>query len=1492
VNNAASVRPISIARMALSAVVASVLMVAGLAATPAHADPAASVTVTITSKAGTGVTGLTVQAVPEDGGEQTAADEQPGGRYLVDGLNPGDQYTISYYKTGTTQPAQYYGNTDDLDLATFTSFPSGPSSLSFSTYTGASISGTVTSTDKKARPNIYVVAHVFDGTEWDYAAEAVTDSKGKYSIGNLDADRYKLQFISVQDVEDQNAPPTTAYLSEWFGDKYTLDTATVITLGAGQKFTANASLAKGGSISGVVNDPYCGCDVTTLPGIFPVAYRLLGTPADNFAGGIDREANVTGGFYAKPFITGNDGKYSFTGLPAGYYVVEFTDVYGDYPDQFLGGGTNWKSGTKLVVTAGKTTKAPIANVAYIDDVPAINLSVSMQDFTTDVPIEGVEITVESADGGWVERSNQTNSDGSAHFERLGSGTYTLTGIADGYQPFTKQVTLGSVSKTESLMMTPLDDPFDFTSTSIEGDATVGDLLSAEAATTYDSFATVERSYQWFRDGIPIFGARSKDYRVQSADLGAVLSVRVRAQAPGADILETTLTTPAVDSGERPAVATSPSISYSGALKTGTVLKANPGTWDVAGTTFAYSWSSNGLPVGTGASTYALTAADAGHRIDLSVVASKAGRAPSAAATALPVQVPPAKATIKKPAKVTSVVSGEFTTYTVTPPTLATAGYTFTALWKVNGADAGTDPSLQIATADLDGSITVDVFGTRASSSDFSQQLVANKGGAPTPGTDPFVATGPIFSVLISNPDDVTVPGMTLRATGAEFAYADSSEEPAALAYQWLREGVAIKGATKSTYTAVIADLGTHLTVRVTASNPRYLDGVIVAPAGLVALDPTLTQTPAEVQLQGTGSPTTTVTSTVGTWSIPGVKTTYEWVLCTADCGSQSSFHAIPGATKASYVPTAAQAGALLALRVTGTKAGYASAVVVAGPVSVAAADVITRLTAPTISGLTLGEAKVGVKLTAKPGTVDIAGVNTTLVWQTCDGNIECAAGENWTQVGTGATFTPTTYAAARGLRVVAVVSKAGYTSITNASDLVGIALGTLTVTKAPAVSRSGDLLTVTPGTYPAAVTVNYVWRSGENIVATDANYTLDGTDAGQSVGVTVTAEALGYEPLVTEITVQKGAAPNIIAGTVIGTRTFGGSLSVSNPFDYAHPVTNPQLAYQWYSGGKAIKGATRSTLATSTALLNKQITVKVTSLTAAYATASYTTPAATIQLANAPAPTSSPTFAVTGGVLKPGAKVSLDPLEWTVPKLTVSYKWQTRAAGSAWVNVPKATKSSYTIAAADAGKDLRLVISATKPGYDFAVIEGPSAPVYFTAPLAFTTTPVVAGSGAVGTTLSTTSGSLNVSGAKFSYQWFRDGVALPAATTSSLVVQKSFIGNELTVAVTAAKAGYAPISFTPNVVFATEGAAPTATGKSLPKISGSAVVGQTLSATTGVWSLDGLTFQYDWKLGGVSTGVTTSTYVVTAPGAVTVTVTATRPGYLAGAATSTAVLAL
>jgi LPXTG-motif cell wall-anchored protein len=119
-----------------------------------------------------------------------------------------------------------------------------------------------------------------------------------------------------------------------------------------------------------------------------------------------------------------------------------------------------------------------------------------------------------------------------------------------------------------------------------------------------------------------------------------------------------------------------------------------------------------------------------------------------------------------------------------------------------------------------------------------------------------------------------VEGTTLTAAPGTFTPA-----PTLIGYQWLRNGVAIAGATSASYTTTGADTGTSLSVRETATRVGYADatsvsGVVVVSAVAVPVpeptdptdptpvpDPTTGPTPAPTTAPTTPAPTTNPTTT-------------------------------------------------------------------------------------------------------------------------------------------------------------------------------------------------------------------------------------------------------------------------------------------------------------------------------------------------------------------------------------------------------------------------------------------------------------------------------------------------------------------------------------------------------------------------------------------------------------------------------------------------------
>ena len=168
--------------------------------------------------------------------------------------------------------------------------------------------------------------------------------------------------------------------------------------------------------------------------------------------------------------------------------------------------------------------------------------------------------------------------------------------------------------------------------------------------------------------------------------------------------------------------------------------------------------------------------------------------------------------------------------------------------------------------------------------------------------------------------------------------------------------------------------------------------------------------------------------------------------------------------------------------------------------------------------------------------------------------------------------------------------------------------------------------------------------------------------------------------------------------------------------------------------------------------------------------------------------------------------------------------------------------------------------------------------------------PTVSGTAAVGQQLAGTVGQWRPVPDSFGYQWFADGTLVPGAdgtlvpgaTGTSYELTPAELGKQITLSVTAYRAGVDPITTTS---LATNAVAPGSfTASPVPLISGAPVVGLLLQAVAGNWAPAGATFGYLWYRNGAGMLTQTGpTYRLTAAdgGArISVKVTATETGYL------------
>jgi hypothetical protein len=135
-------------------------------------------------------------------------------------------------------------------------------------------------------------------------------------------------------------------------------------------------------------------------------------------------------------------------------------------------------------------------------------------------------------------------------------------------------------------------------------------------------------------------------------------------------------------------------------------------------------------------------------------------------------------------------------------------------------------------------------------------------------------------------------------------------------YAWKRGGVAIGGATASTYTLVLADLGAVITCTVTATNVDGAASATSAGTAAVIDVPANTVAPA---ITGTAQEGQELSVSNGTWTGGGtIVYTYQWF---------ADDVAIGGATANTYTPVVGDVGAVLHVEVTATNAAGADTAV-------------------------------------------------------------------------------------------------------------------------------------------------------------------------------------------------------------------------------------------------------------------------------------------------------------------------------------------------------------------------------------------------------------------------------------------------------------------------------------------------------------------------------------------------------------------------------------
>ncbi|HVQ60401.1 MAG TPA: hypothetical protein VMS60_16000 [Solirubrobacterales bacterium] len=671
------------------------------------------------------------------------------------------------------------------------------------------------------------------------------------------------------------------------------------------------------------------------------------------------------------------------------------------------------------------------------------------------------------------------------------------------------------------------------------------------------------------------------------------------------------------------------------------------------------------------------------------------------------------------------------------------------------------------------------------------------------------------------------------------------------------------------YRYLIAD---RLDNQTTYTNPNVLR---------VQLAPTNTSAPT---ISGTAQEGATLTANNGSWNGSSIVFSHQWRRCDtagANCAD------IAGATAPTYQAVSQDVGKTLRVVVTATNGGGSNSATTAQTATVLVAAP-TNTAAPTIAGAP----QVNQTLTVSEGTWT-GNPNFTFQWLRCDTN-----GNACTNIAVPSTRNYTVEQADVGftIRVAVTASNAGGTAVATTAPTGVAGSKAPQNTGLPAISGpkiEGQALSTTNGTWTAtlgeaSLNFSYQWRrcnsAGASCVdiagATAATYVLQTADVGGTIRVVVTAQdaqgATAATSVQTSVVLFKAPVNNTLP-TITGTPEVGKVLTATNGTWTGGGIS---FAIQWRScdgngnNCNSIAGATGPTFTPTETEGERTIRVNVTATNSGGSVVATSTQTARINRAT-PVNTVAPE--VTGNA-REGQTLTTTTGTWTGGGINFAFHWlRCNTAGASCTRIvgANAERVTYVPVAADVGSTLRSEVTANNLGHSVNATSAQTSVVTIAAP-ANTALPTIPGTPREGVRVNASTGTWTGSGITFSFQWLRCDAAgnecgpIAGATEQGYTPVASDANNTLRIVVTATNTGgvaSATSAASQVVLFAVP------VNLTVPTVSGTPKVGQTLTASDGTWTGTVIEFRYRWRsCGGSGTGcvdiegaaAANKTYVLTA----------------------------
>ncbi len=827
----------------------------------------------------------------------------------------------------------------------------------------------------------------------------------------------------------------------------------------------------------------------------------------------------------------------------------------------------------------------------------------------------------------------------------------------------------------------------------------------------------------------------------------------------------------------------------------------------------------------------------------------------------------------------AVVSTYTKSYTATSATLVAGVYPnsfdTTYFWQYGATNAY---GQQTPTVDIGSGrapvASSDIISGLTPNTLYHYRLVAQNSAGTSYGYDYTVTTLPATSVPPSNLTPPTITGTPQQGQTLVGSNGTWTTTVSAYTYQWQRSTdngstwSTISGANTSNYVPGAGDLAAKIRLTVTAINANGQGSATAAAVGPVTpgTPPVSTAPPA---ITGTAQQGQTLSASNGTWANSPTAYTYQWQR-SADTGL--TWIAVAGANAATYTPVAADIGSIVRVSVTATNA-YGSPTALSAWTNTIASGAPHSTGAPTIVGIV----RQGQVLTASTGSWNPTGTAYAYQWQRSADN-----GQNWTSItgASSATYTPLGADIGTTLRIN-VTATNPYGTLTATSPATAlVSSGAPFSTSPPVIAgapHQGQVLTVASTWNPAGTTYAYQWqRSADNAQtwtniggATTTGYTLTVADENALIHVVVSAiNGYGQSSATSAPLGPVTASPpvNVTAPVLTGTTQRTYALTATQG-----TWTGPGISctYQWQrsvDGGTSWSNITAATSVTYMLGVADEGTSLRMLVTATNVDGAASAPSNATQIIS-PYPPASVTAPAITGTAQRSSKLTASQGTWTGPGNVYSYQWQ-QDFGEGYVDIQGATASAYTLAVADEGSTVRVLVTATNA--DAAVVETsqPTTVVLSALPIS-TAAPTIAGTVQRTEMLTATAGAWTGVGNAYAYQWQRstDGITWTNITGASALTYTLGVADErssLRMLVTATNS-----DGTSNAVSTATATVPSAPPVSTgaPSIAGTARRSSTLTASQGTWSGIGNAYAYQWQRDPGSgfanvTGATSATYTL------------------------------